>query len=637
MIKKIIFIFRRGGGRDYGSNREYDDNLRRAPSPGLLDPPSTHSIDINCVQDFPSLNGTGSGPGPGGGNSGSGGNSNKSIAHKLAQQNRLTIRTSTGGAARGSEEEFPSLGSSTSVTVSTAPSSPTTSLHLHVNTKKAAGQGNNIINSDRGANVSIKYNTTIPGGITNPSISYVNIDSTGSKASSVKATGSSQGTNIMVKTSSDNEKTKMNKNNKVKKLEEDFPALSIIPGLNTSKPSSGNWVFSSDDFAAPLPSPSKSLPNKQNNVSTNKKPFKEGGMDFPSLKPNSQTQQNMKNYHGRSSVTIPVTNAWTNSVEHVPKASDAVSGSNNKGKKKKKNNQKNDNGFVSGGNVNNNTGNYRMTNGKTSGKKKPLALSNIFDDSDDEDGPKMNFSAGKLGEYESVASHANSNINLITQDMINNRGKSELNIGTLKSHRNNIPSFNPEDDFPSLDSFPSLSSNLSCSNNNNKSNKSVTSESWRPNNSKKNKNNGNQNKRNITSIQPTDMTFTSSSGEKFAISPTTENMTFIESETASLAEDTSFLSNTISYTFSPPPKFEIRNKNLIQTITNECAGNQGTFEEFKHLANQLRTGDLHGREYYVKCSDVIGKSTFHRILPELLGLLPDIKKQQVSPYLFLKY
>ena len=139
-----LFQTYRRGGRDY----QHDDFA--VMDGGRSSPPSP-SIDINCVQDFPSLGG---GPNEGGAMSlGAVGNSqnaggvkhpqSKSIAHKVAAQNRLTIRTSSaGGNSRGGngmdDEEFPSL---LGVTVSTAPqngsnhhqAATTTSVHLQLN------------------------------------------------------------------------------------------------------------------------------------------------------------------------------------------------------------------------------------------------------------------------------------------------------------------------------------------------------------------------------------------------------------------------------------------------------------------------------------------------------------------------
>ena len=586
---------------------------------GRSSSPPSHSIDINCVQDFPSLGG---GPNGGGAmslgamsnsqNAGGGKHPpSKSIAHKVAAQNRLTIRTSSaGGHSRGrngtDDEEFPSL---LGVTVSTAPqngsnhhqAATTTSVHLKLNKGSMGNASNN--GGSGGANVSIKYNHMMP-----PTT-----------------------------------------NKGVKTLEDDFPALSMSSRGGSKTPDAGGWVPTTTDFTSSVPmmvyqKPPQNGDSMNGSQSTNgkgkKNDFQSGGDDFPMLIAQQNSQRHMKNYHGRSSVTIPVTNAWTNSVDHVPRPNEP--GNISKGKKKKKNNINNNNNTF-----NNVSNSAKMSNGSKTNpsKKKPIRLGNIFDDSEEEeDGPVLDFTASKAGDYESVAPSRSSNVNMITQDDLNNRKKSQLNIGTLKNHAASM-AFDADCDFPSLGNFPAIESstkNFSSKASTNSNSANSTNNSWRPMNSKKEKSKANQNSRKANEnhknippgFQDTDMTFTTSLGEKYAISPTAERISPFDSDRTSSDQSSRHPTVTPTCTFSPPPNFEVRNKNLIQTITNECAGDKNKFELFKQLAQMLRNGELHGRDYYIQCSEVIGRTTFHRILPELLGLLPDIRKQQVCLFQF---
>ena len=561
------------------------------------------------MQDFPSLNSNGPGSG---GDSGGGGGS-KSMATHLAQQNRFTIRTR--GRTNLLDEEFPSLGSgSTSVTVSAAqatsqsPSSPTTSVHLKVNTKKPSrdAQGTN----SRSSNVSIQYNRTVPAAsneVKTPSSEGES--SKGSKGTGPQIGVISHSSNITLQSTGSGKP-------KSKSPEEDFPALV------TSSKSRGNSMGSSG-WGSVMAQPTTNVPKKMTKVVTNdfpslgpslgapsvapSKPGKKfNAKDFPTLAANTDTQTHMQNYHGHSSVTIPVSNAWTHSVEHVPKPSDPNENLGSKGKKKKKGSNKTaTQGSQDGGG---NTVQSSLSNGvsktKSAPKKKPLGLHNIFDDSDDEEAPKIDLSKGRLGEYESFAPQRGSNVKMITQDSVQERKKSELKIGTLKSP----PVMDSDEAFPSLGT--AATSPLTTSNWSSPAKKSAPPPP------------GFSGKPKVPpGFSATDMTFTSSSGEKFAISPTSEGAVSTD-----FAEQPHRLS---SYTFTHPPDFELRNKNLIRTIQNECQGEEEMFAQFKYFANQLRSGELSGQVYYESCRSMMGKATFLKILPELLVLLPDIKNQRV--------
>ncbi|XP_045130034.1 E3 ubiquitin-protein ligase ZNF598-like [Portunus trituberculatus] len=594
------------GGRGGRRDRERDFEDSRIPDEvDSRPPPNQHQIDINCVQDFPSLNSNG----PGSGGEAGGASGSKSMATHLAQQNRFTIRAR--GRTNLLEEEFPSLRSgSTSVTVSAAPatsqspSSPTTSVHLKVNTKKPSrdAQGSN----SRSSNVSIQYNRTVPAATNEAKTPSSEGDS--SRGAGPQIGVISHSSNITLQSTGSGKP-------KSKSPEEDFPAL-VTPKTKVSGQSSSGW-------GSAMAQPSNSVPNKVTTKvftndfpslgpslgapsTTSSKPGKKfNAKDFPTLAPNSESQTHMQNYHGHSSVTIPVSNAWTHSVDHMPKPTEPnenLMGSKGKKKKKGPNKPATQNNQGSGGN----TAPSSLANGtskpKAAPKKKPLGLHNIFDDSDDEEAPKINLSMGKLGDYESLAPQQGSNVKMITQESLTQeRKKSELKIGTLKSP----PVMDSDEAFPTLGA-PTPSP--------------LTTSTW-SSPAKKSAPPGFSGKPKVPpGFSATDMTFTSSSGEKFAISPTSEG-----------AVSTDFTQQPRPpslYSFARPPDFEQRNKNLIRTIQNECQGEEEKFAQFKYLANQLRSGELSGQVYYESCRSMMGKETFLKILPELLVLLPDIKNQQ---------
>ncbi|XP_014207362.1 E3 ubiquitin-protein ligase ZNF598-like isoform X2 [Copidosoma floridanum] len=105
------------------------------------------------------------------------------------------------------------------------------------------------------------------------------------------------------------------------------------------------------------------------------------------------------------------------------------------------------------------------------------------------------------------------------------------------------------------------------------------------------------------------LTFTNSSSESYAIVPDKQKHQ--------------------SYTYLAPPGFQRRNQNLIAQF-NYCFGCDESEElkAFRNLSGLYRTGACDAEEYYKRCRNVMGTSAFNRIFPELLSLLPDIKKQR---------
>lgn len=103
-------------------------------------------------------------------------------------------------------------------------------------------------------------------------------------------------------------------------------------------------------------------------------------------------------------------------------------------------------------------------------------------------------------------------------------------------------------------------------------------------------------------VKPTNnLTFTSSSGESYSILPT--------------------------YHYQPPKNSTKRNKDLFAHFQqNE---QPEAVEEFKEISRMFIHGSYHALPYYEHCKFAL-KDKFDQIFPELLVLLPDISKQQVS-------
>lgn len=114
----------------------------------------------------------------------------------------------------------------------------------------------------------------------------------------------------------------------------------------------------------------------------------------------------------------------------------------------------------------------------------------------------------------------------------------------------------------------------------------------------------------VEDATPTRVTFTSSSGRHFPLS--------VEPAPAPGTR----------YTFLQPPEFAVRNQGLITTITDLLCDQQNRFPQFRTVSAKFRSGEVRPAEYYDKCMDILGNDCFHAVFPELLVLLPDIKKQQ---------
>ena len=68
---------------------------------------------------------------------------------------------------------------------------------------------------------------------------------------------------------------------------------------------------------------------------------------------------------------------------------------------------------------------------------------------------------------------------------------------------------------------------------------------------------------------------------------------------------------------------------LISTITSLIGGKSLEFGMFKDISGQFRAGKLSSDSYFSQCRELVVSHKFNKFFPELLVLLPDIKKQQV--------
>ncbi|XP_046660073.1 E3 ubiquitin-protein ligase ZNF598 [Homalodisca vitripennis] len=106
------------------------------------------------------------------------------------------------------------------------------------------------------------------------------------------------------------------------------------------------------------------------------------------------------------------------------------------------------------------------------------------------------------------------------------------------------------------------------------------------------------------------LTFTSSSGQNYAISPSGEGG-----------------GSSRVFTYVPPPNIKKRNAELVVRVTT-ALGTQAALDEFLQMSGLYRQGSLTAEAYYNHCREAMGNKQFTEIFPELLVLLPDIGKQQ---------
>lgn len=83
--------------------------------------------------------------------------------------------------------------------------------------------------------------------------------------------------------------------------------------------------------------------------------------------------------------------------------------------------------------------------------------------------------------------------------------------------------------------------------------------------------------------------------------------------------------------YMPPAGFQQRNLSLIQDVQRilDKRSEDGLFTKFKSLSGSFRQGVLTADEYFARCIELFGsEKEFIAVFPELLFLLPDIRKQQ---------
>jgi E3 ubiquitin-protein ligase ZNF598 len=80
--------------------------------------------------------------------------------------------------------------------------------------------------------------------------------------------------------------------------------------------------------------------------------------------------------------------------------------------------------------------------------------------------------------------------------------------------------------------------------------------------------------------------------------------------------------------FKPVPEMSKRNQALVEEFEKVLKTNEA-MQEFRLLSQMFRDGNYFARSYYESCKHVLGEK-FDTLFPELIALLPDIEKQQVS-------
>lgn len=98
-----------------------------------------------------------------------------------------------------------------------------------------------------------------------------------------------------------------------------------------------------------------------------------------------------------------------------------------------------------------------------------------------------------------------------------------------------------------------------------------------------------------------DLTFTNSSGQSYAITPTTN--------------------------YRQPANFAQRNQQLIKKLMNLMNNKNDAIIEFKKWSEAFRNGTFPAEQYYEYCKGALEKN-FEEVFNELLVLLPDIEKQR---------
>nr|CAD7401893.1 unnamed protein product [Timema poppensis] len=334
---------------------------------------------------------------------------------------------------------------------------------------------------------------------------------------------------------------------------DDFPSLSgskthadDFPSLSGSKPnsSSAHWVSSQSHHGG---AKTRVLPPPQQT-----KPFKREE-DFPSLSakpvapPHTKTDQQIKK---ATSLTIPVTNSWSPTRDFAEgyKQPAVV------------------NGLVNGGGSNNVQGNIKVKSKKK--KSKAQVSSGSANNSSDNE---LSSSSRSPCRDDTSKSKKNSGPREFEELLKQHRPPGFFDFPTLQTR--SIPE--PPPGFcgaPSKGPPPGFSVTLNS----------------------------------VARLQPNGLTFTSSSGQNYPISP--------DGSVAARA-------------YHQPHGFEKRNEALVRRIQDALRDGLSV-DQFREMSKRFRQGVVSGEKFYSYCLSVMGTEAFLEIFPEILVLLPDIDKQQ---------
>jgi len=128
------------------------------------------------------------------------------------------------------------------------------------------------------------------------------------------------------------------------------------------------------------------------------------------------------------------------------------------------------------------------------------------------------------------------------------------------------------------------------------------------------------------------LTFTNSCGESFPISQVTIVTFFNHFTQFTFVQQYKYLSIFCLQTagqFIQPTNSKERNSSLVQRIQSLQRDSEG-FGKFCQMSTKFRRGEIEAIEYYNHCRESVGDRQFANVFPEILVLLPDIRKQQVG-------
>lgn len=100
--------------------------------------------------------------------------------------------------------------------------------------------------------------------------------------------------------------------------------------------------------------------------------------------------------------------------------------------------------------------------------------------------------------------------------------------------------------------------------------------------------------------------------------------------TKSIREKLKLNTSESDYSYQPPANMSKRNQALVNEFQKWLKTSE-SMQEFRLVSQMFRDGNYFAKSYYETCKLVLGAG-FDSIFPELLALLPDIEKQQVSVF-----